>query len=467
MGTVRVFNHHLHAAYLWLAGIEGLLFFASFYLVAVVFSTLGTAEFPLQYDVRAVTFAMIASLSMAAMGMYKQHMREGFGGVLRRTLGAFLFTALTLSVLNWLIPQFFLWHNLVFQTVTLALVFSLMGRYVFFKVVEQGNLKRRVLVYGAGRKAETTLSSMRRASDRRSFEFVGFIHIDGEDDAIDSHRVVALPDTGEALYDYVKANRIDQIVIAADDKRNRLPIDQLLKCKLCGVQVEDVVSFFEREAGKIMLDFVTPGWMVFSDGFHLSTLSTIAKRSLDLLASFVLLIFAWPVMLLTVLAIWAEDGIGAPIVYRQQRVGLDGKIFNVLKFRSMRCDAEKNGAQWAKKNDDRITKVGRIIRKCRIDELPQIINVLVGDMAFIGPRPERPEFVAELSQEIPHYSARHYVKPGITGWAQLCYPYGADQKAAGEKLQFDLYYVKNHSLFLDILIAVTTVEVVLFGKGAH
>ena len=178
--------------------------------------------------------------------------------------------------------------------------------------------------------------------------------------------------------------------------------------------------------------------------------------------------FTWPVMLLTCIAIWLEEGFGAPVFYRQERVGLNGRTFQVLKFRSMRIDAEKGGkAQWASKNDDRITRVGRVIRKTRIDEIPQVINVLAGDMAFIGPRPERPQFVEQLAREIPHYQARHHVKPGITGWAQLCYPYGSSVHDAGQKLQFDLYYVKNHSLFLDFVIMIATVEVVLFGKGAQ
>jgi len=232
--------------------------------------------------------------------------------------------------------------------------------------------------------------------------------------------------------------------------------------------VLDVVDFFERESGKIMLEFVTAGWMVFSDGFNNGVVRTSSKRLFDVTASFVLLMATWPLMLMTVIAIWLEEGFGAPLVYRQQRVGFNGKTFDVIKFRSMSVDAEQDGkAVWAQQNDSRVTWVGNFIRKCRVDELPQIINVLKGDMAFVGPRPERPQFVDQLSSHIPHYAARHHVKPGIAGWAQLCYPYGADDNDARQKLQFDLYYVKNHSMFLDCLILVQTVEVVLFGKGAR
>jgi sugar transferase (PEP-CTERM system associated) len=234
------------------------------------------------------------------------------------------------------------------------------------------------------------------------------------------------------------------------------------------VEVFDLVNFFEREAGKILVDHATPGWMSFTDGFKRSTSSRLAKRCFDVTASLALLLFAWPFMLLTALAIWLEDGFGAPVLFRQTRVGEHGNTFDVLKFRSMTVDAEGDGkARWATKNDSRVTRVGNFIRKTRIDELPQILNVLSGEMAFIGPRPERPEFVKELTQLIPYYNARHCVKPGITGWAQLCYPYGASENDARQKLQFDLYYVKNHSLFLDFMICLTTVEVVLFGKGAR
>jgi exopolysaccharide biosynthesis polyprenyl glycosylphosphotransferase len=207
---------------------------------------------------------------------------------------------------------------------------------------------------------------------------------------------------------------------------------------------------------------------VYSSGFASGTGSRVVKRCFDLLTSFMLLMATWPIMLATVIAIWFEDGFRAPLVFRQTRVGLRGQEFQVLKFRSMTVGAESDGkARWATSNDSRITRVGHFIRKVRIDELPQIINVLAGDMAFIGPRPERPEFVRELAEQIPYYNVRHAVKPGITGWAQLCYPYGANVSDARQKLQYDLYYVKNHSLFLDFMILLTTVEVVLFGKGAR
>jgi exopolysaccharide biosynthesis polyprenyl glycosylphosphotransferase len=206
--------------------------------------------------------------------------------------------------------------------------------------------------------------------------------------------------------------------------------------------------------------------MIFGSGFRRDIVRRYSERAFDLFASLVLLLLALPVMLITVLAIKLEEGPRAPILYGQPRVGYAGRVFRVLKFRSMRVDAEKDGkARWAQANDDRVTRVGRFIRKVRIDELPQLFNVLSGRMSFVGPRPERPEFVKQLAESIPYYDVRHAVKPGITGWAQLCYPYGASEQDAMEKLQYDLYYVKNHSLIFDILILLQTVEVILFGKG--
>jgi sugar transferase (PEP-CTERM system associated) len=235
-----------------------------------------------------------------------------------------------------------------------------------------------------------------------------------------------------------------------------------------GVQVSDVVDFFEREAGKVLIGQVQPSWFTFTANFRSGKLNGLAKRLFDVTMSFLLLMVAWPFMLLTVLAIWMEDGFGAPILYRQRRVGLNGRIYDVIKFRSMSVSAESDGqARWATANDSRVTRVGAFIRKTRIDELPQILNVMAGDMAFVGPRPERPEFVRELREKIPYYEKRHCVKPGITGWAQMNYPYGASERDTFNKLEFDLYYVRHQSLFLDFLVLLQTAEVVLFGKGAR
>ena len=269
------------------------------------------------------------------------------------------------------------------------------------------------------------------------------------------------------MQQYILKHPVNEIVVAVDDRRKGLPMEDLLECKMEGVRIVDGASFYERESRKVALEMVTRGWLVFSDGFTVSSVFGFGKRSLDILAASILLLAGMPLMLLTALAIKVEDGLAAPIFYSQERVGLNGSVFKVHKFRSMRTDAEKNGAVWASQNDTRVTRVGEFIRKVRIDELPQIFNVLSGTMAFVGPRPERPVFVERLSATIPFYSERHRVKPGLTGWAQLCFAYADNEEDTREKLRYDLYYIKNQSLLLDLLIIIQTVEVVLFKKGSR
>jgi sugar transferase (PEP-CTERM system associated) len=466
--TVRVFNHHVHSSFFWLAMVDWVLFVLSFYAGAYLYFLSEPGSFQTyipQIPVRASLFASVTVLCLAAMGLYEPRLREGLSGILLRTIGGFVAAAVVMAAIFYLLPELHLWRGIYFYTAVTALSVNLISRFAVNSLTDREQFKSRVLVYGSGEAASTITRTMRRRADRQGFNIVGFVRVGDEEARIEGERIINLR---QPLAAYASQTEIDQIVIALDDKRNSLPMEELFQCRLNGVQVFDMVNFFEREAGKILVDFVTPGWMAFTDGFKHSTASKIAKRWFDVAASFMLLLVSWPVMLLTALAIWLEDGFGAPVFFQQERVGLNGKTFKVLKFRSMSVDAENDGkARWATPGDARVTRVGSFIRKTRIDELPQILNVLSGSMAFIGPRPERPEFVKDLEQRIPYYNARHCVKPGITGWAQLCYPYGASEDDARQKLQFDLYYVKNHSMFLDIRICLTTVEVVLFGKGAR
>ncbi len=271
----------------------------------------------------------------------------------------------------------------------------------------------------------------------------------------------------QELHALVAEHRIDEIVVAVREQRGgALPLRQLLECRIQGIPVHSLATFSERLKGEVPLDTLKASWLIYGHGFAQGAVRTVVKRAFDLVTSLTLLALAWPVMLLTTLAIWIEDG--APVIFRQERVGRFGRTFDVLKFRSMCKDAEKDGvARWAQANDSRITRVGRFIRKTRIDELPQLFNVLRGEMSLVGPRPERPSFVDQLTEEVPYYAVRHSVKPGVTGWAQVRFSYGASLSEARRKLQFDLYYVKNHSLILDLQIILETVRVVLFGEGAR
>jgi sugar transferase (PEP-CTERM system associated) len=261
---------------------------------------------------------------------------------------------------------------------------------------------------------------------------------------------------------------VDEIVVAVDDRRKKLPNHELLECKIKGIQILDLLTFFEKELSIINIDLLYPSWMLYTDGYRQKALNRTIKKTFDMTVGILIFIFAAPLMLLVALASLIESTGRDPILYSQVRVGKNGKLFKVYKFRSMRTDAEADGvARWASKNDARITKLGGFLRKTRLDELPQIYNILNGDMSLVGPRPERPEFVLQLSNDIPYYLQRHWVKPGLTGWAQLLYPYGASEEDAKRKLEYDLYYVKNASTMLDFIILLQTIEVVLLGKGAQ
>lgn len=466
MATIRFFKHYIRVPYLMLGIFEFLILLAAVYAAAHLryfdhIQHISRYIGPLLP--RALTFASFMILAMIAMGLYQSQLREGLPGILLRLSVSFIVGTVGLSILFYLFPAIFFGRGVL----SIALFISFIGisaaRAVFLQVVDESLLKRRVLVLGAGERADH-FSRLRRRSDQRGFQILGFIHIQGEKDAVDSSRIIQLD---RPLVEKCLELEVDEIVVAVNDRRKNFPVHELLDCKLNGIDVVDALTFFERETGKVMLELLSPSWLIFSDGFGRSSLRSTLERGFDITISAIILIFVWPLLAITMLAILIEDGFRAPILYRQVRVGQEGKPFQVLKLRSMSVNAEKDGAQWAQKNDSRVTRVGSIIRKLRIDELPQIYNILRGDMSFVGPRPERPEFVTHLSESIPYYDERHRVKPGLAGWAQLNYPYGSSDKDAAEKLQFDLYYVKNHSLILDLLIIIQTVEVVLFGKGAR
>lgn len=468
LGTARVFNHHVHVAYYWLAAVDALLFFAAYYAGTYLYYLPVDGAWPRAsagLGTGAALFTLTTSGALFSMGLYQPRLREGPNGILLRTLGAFLLMTVAMTALFFFVPTLELWRGQFAFTASLAFTSSLLTRLAFTKTVELDTFKRRVLVLGSGGNAQQILTRMRRRSDRRGFMIHGFVRLAGEETAVDSGKVFTL---SQPLSDYVRENDIQQIVVALDERRECLPGEELVRCRTLGVSVVDLLDFFEQEASKILVDHAHPEWFIFSHGFRNGTLFAVFKRAFDIGAAFFLLCLAWPAMLVTVVAIWLEDGVGAPVVFRQRRVGRDGRIFEVCKFRSMTVDAEADGkARWATPGDARVTRVGAVIRKLRIDELPQILNVLAGDMAFVGPRPERPEFVRELAEKIPYFDKRHCVKPGITGWAQLNYPYGASVNDARNKLEFDLYYVKNQSLFLDFTILLQTAEVILFGKGAR
>jgi sugar transferase (PEP-CTERM system associated) len=465
---IRLFNHYHNLPIALLAIVETLLILCAPFIVETLFfgrsfENLVSALPTLAPQVLAFTAS--CGVALTAMGLYSARLRARTIGIVLRVVVAHAIALVLLASLSFFahVLQPTPGRALLWAAVSLLLV--IIARVAEGAMLDDDTFKRRVLVYGTGNRTQNLLQ-LRRRADQRGFLVVGYLRPPGEEVLVDADKVLASP--VEAMRALAKEHAVDEIVVAMDDRRREFPVRELLDCRLNGVEVIDLVNFLERETGRVHVDVLNPSWIIFSEGFRRDAMRQSTKRVFDLVAAFALVLITWPIMLFTMLMIVFEDGPRAPIFYRQRRVGLDGIEFDVLKFRSMRVDAERDGkARWASGSDDRVTRVGRVIRKVRIDELPQIFNVLRGDMSFVGPRPERPTFVSQLADSIPYYSERHCTKPGITGWAQVCYPYGSSEKDALEKLQYDLYYVKNHTLLFDLMILLQTVEVVLLGKGGR
>jgi len=461
---IRIFRHYISRAYLWLLLVEFGVFFAAMYFGSHI-RFLMTESWYTAYDITlaSIIFSSVMSLSCLGLGLYRRTLSGEEYNLVARTCVSFGIAIFAVVTIYYLLPEFHIARSVLVYAVILAFSGIMITRFLFYKIVKLERLQRRVLVIGSGKKAHK-LNSINDSFIHRGFTIVGCLALPDEISFVEQNQII---NYDKKIIAIAEEYKVDEIVIARDDNRLGLPLNELLDCRMSGLTIMNIMGFYEREQGIISLENIYPSWLVYCSGFAQGDLRLLEKRFFDVFASLLLLNVAWPFMLLTALAILLENGFKGPILYRQLRVGEKNKNFELLKFRSMKVDAEKNGAQWAQKNDNRITLVGRFIRKSRIDELPQIFNVLRGDMSFVGPRPERPEFVQGFNERIPFYRERHRVKPGITGWAQLCYPYGADEYDTIQKLQYDLYYVKNYSLFLDFSIMLNTVEVILWGKGAR
>ncbi len=335
-------------------------------------------------------------------------------------------------------------------------------RVTFNYLARDPHLEERILILGTGQTARMLAREMGTQQDF-AYRLVGFVQEPDDVPVVRQHDVLGTPDDIDRI---LQTRHVSRIVVGLSDRRGRLPIEALLRAKLSGVRVEDATTTYERLTGKILIDDLKPSWLIFSDGFRASRGTRVVKRTLDLAFSIILGVLTLPLMILTALAVKLDSP--GPALYIQARVGENGREFNIFKFRSMRIDAETDGRPlWAREGDERVTRVGRLIRLTRLDELPQLWNVMRGDMSFVGPRPERPFFVERLAREIPFYMQRHAVKPGITGWAQVKYRYGSTIEDAMEKLRYDLYYIKHLSIVFDLTIVLDTVKVILFGKGAQ
>jgi sugar transferase (PEP-CTERM system associated) len=464
LSMFMVFRHHVSVAAFTAMMADMVLCFVAILLAA---STLAGARsaYPLQlYQVvlTAAQFALIISLMYSFAGLYRP-IPIGLSAKLWRTVIALVVG----SYLTYLMLLIVAEPEYVKLLIGSALMYSLVG-LVFVRsalyFLRQVSAKQRVLIVGTGAEAYAVAGDL-KALNRASNNVIGF-YPSGDD--VPAHSAASGPPVFSreaSIEELVARHRIDQIIVAEREQRGGgVPMDQLLACRIRGIPVIDLAGFYERAKSEVPIDSLKASWLVYGHGFVQGRARRMAKRAFDLVCSGVLLVLTSPVMLLTVLAIRLDSP--GPVIYRQERVGKGGRVFLCLKFRSMRSDAERDGvARWAAKNDSRVTRVGAFIRKTRIDELPQLVSVLKGEMSLVGPRPERPSFVAQLREQIPFYDVRHSVKPGVTGWAQVRYSYGASLEDARRKHQFDLYYVKNNSLFLDLLVLIETVSVVLFREG--
>lgn len=465
---VRIFKHFVPGQLLVLALVEAIVLFSSMYLgVSLRFIDGDAIDLKDIVPIwpKALVFTLVMLGVLTAFGLYQRHIPRGNWSFYARFIGGFMLGLAIMTLIFYVVPGLFLGRGAFGLTFLFALTGTAIARYAFFQLVDHEVLKRRILVLGTGSRAAKVKEMIdTNAEVGGKFRLVGYVAYGQAGHYIDKSVIL---DDKRSLLSLAARHEVDEIVMGIRERRaSGLSMSELLECKLEGVNVIDLVSFFERETGQVQLDSLNPSWMVFSDGFSKGTFTNISKRIFDISISCMLLVITLPIMLIAAALIFLESGM--PILYRQERVGECGRTFKLLKFRSMRNDAEQDGVpQWAKANDSRVTLVGRVIRTTRIDELPQIFNVLKGDMSFVGPRPERPYFVGQLAQQIPYFASRHAVKPGITGWAQIRYPYGSSVDDAVQKLQYDLYYVKNHSLFLDLIILLQTAQVVLFGKGAR
>lgn len=414
--------------------------------------------------VPAGVFAVLMIALNAAFGIYRRHQGLSVHDYALRLVLAAAFALPAAYVIDGLMPNGGLFQENIVFAATLALGGLLIVRHGIALPLVGSLLPHRILVLGTGAEARLVEAGL-GSSNSPGVRLAGFFPLEKVTECAVTTASVLAP--GKSLHETAMSLGVHEIVVAVRQQRGGvLPLRELLDCRLHGVEITDLSRFFERTQGRVPIDLLKVSWLIYGSGYRQGWLRTTVKRAFDLVVALVLLALAMPVMLITAGAILVESR--GPIIYRQSRVGRGGATFTVFKFRSMRADAEKVGeARWAVARDPRVTRVGRLIRRVRIDELPQLFNVLRGEMSFVGPRPERPEFVAMLAAQIPYYAARHSVKPGLTGWAQVRYSYGATVEQSVRKLEYDLFYVKNHTLALDILIMLETVRVVLLGEGAH
>lgn len=451
----------------WLIfGETAIFMFAAHFAIGLAIVPEGEEQvFPvLWHAICVIAFGVTMAAVMHALGMHVVRSRRSTPQLLLKYLCAAAAAAVLLWLIVGLSPSAVIEPVHIGTGVALGFALLLLWRLLVSLLIDSTAMRRNVVVLGAGQAARTFHEALRRRSDRRGIRIVGYLPLPG--DRCNGILPAQLLHSRTSLARLCERSQVSEIIVASDNRRGDLPVKDLLDCRFRGITVTQAATFVERECGRIPVELAEPGWWLYRNGFSDDGMKRFTKRVFDLAAAAMILLPAAPVMLACAIAIRLEDG--GSVLFRQTRVGRNGREFRLVKFRSMREDAESDGvARWARSDDNRVTRTGKFLRKTRLDELPQLFNVIGGSMSLVGPRPERPEFVRDLVRQIPYYEQRHAMRPGITGWAQLSYPYGASTRDALEKLKYDLYYIKNHSFLFDVTILLRTVEVVLFGKGAR
>jgi sugar transferase (PEP-CTERM system associated) len=440
---------------------EGALVFIVINIVLISWVGLSDFQFFLSFYVfRAVVVTFVFQLCFYYFDLYDLKIIPSLPDHMLQVLQTLGFACIILALIYYLFPFLIISTKVFWCVLSAAGMAVFFWRFFYFKILERRMFVQTIAVIGTGKFAGEIVGAIEKKKDS-GFKIVTFVG--NKRSPVVPAGIPVFREISE-LKELCEQRAIGKIVVALDEKRG-MPLHELIQYKFLGIEILGAARFYEELTGTIPVKRVNPSWLVFSEGFYVGRMKRMLKRTIDILAASTVLLICLPICAVTALIIRLESPGG--IFYRQERVGENGKLINIIKFRSMRADAEKNGPVWASTDDDRTTKLGRFIRKTRIDELPQLYSVLKGDMSFVGPRPERPFFVKELEKKIPFYSNRHVVKPGITGWAQIYYPYGASEEDALRKLEYDLYYIKNLSIAMDLLTIFKTIKVVLFQKGAR
>ncbi len=464
---IKLFNRYYSIKDIVFFFFESLLIFSAILLATYIRYRMSQFLLPTYYVVflKALLITIICQLSFHYNDLYNTRIIRSRQEIIIRSLQAIGVAAVILSIIYYILPNLIIGRGIFLISIFFLMITTITWRLFYSWTISINALDERILIVGTGGTARDIAKRILN-KERVGYSIAGFISVD---DSVKVGASLVNPKvlgTCNQICEIIEKENIGKVIVALSERRGQLPVDILLKCKLRGIKIEEDTTFYEGLNGKLHLESLKPSWLIFSDGFRKSRVSIVGKRFMDITTSLMAMIIVLPVMVIVAFLIKLDSK--GPVFFKQERVGEGGEVFTLLKFRSMREDAEaKTGPVWAKKEDDRVTRLGTIIRKTRIDELPQLINVLKGDMSFVGPRPERQFFVEQLIEKIPYYSLRESVKPGVTGWAQICYPYGASEEDAYEKLQYDLYYIKNMSFLLDLTIIFETAKVVLLGRGSR